>query len=165
MGHLLSQSPPLIFLKVGGRMIRITVDKKGFEKTGSWLNHLAEKAYLKRLDKYGKQGVDALSAATPRDTGKTASSWGYEIWEDEKAHTYNITWYNTNVNNHVNVALVLQFGHATRPGSYIDPVTGKKRYHKSGGWVEGIDYINPALKPIFDSIVEDAWMEISARVK
>lgn len=128
-------------------MIRITVDKKSFEKTGSWLNGLAEKTYLKRLDKYGQKGVEALSAATPVDTGKTASSWWYEIKETKSG--YSIIWYNDNVQKHVNIALILQFGHATR----------------NGGWVEGVDYINPALKPIFDQIVEDAWLEVTAKVK
>jgi hypothetical protein len=163
-----------IFLKVGGRMIKLVVDKKRymnissrqkkFERTGTWLNKLAEKNYLSRLREYGERGVQALSAATPKDTGKTASSWYYDIYDNGKG-IYNISWNNSNVNHYVNIALVLQFGHATRPETYIDKKTGKVRHRKTGGWVEGIDYINPALRPIFDEMFDDIRMEISSKVK
>lgn len=95
------------------------------------------------LDKYGKQGVEALSKATPKDTGLTASSWDYRIVEENGVAT--IEWTNSNVVNHVSIALVLQYGHATR----------------NGGWIEGRDYINPAIQPIFDRISKEAWKEIS----
>ena len=96
------------------------------------------------LNKYGKMGVSALAAATPVDTGKTADSWIYEI--ETSKDSYTITWSNTNVNNHVNIALILQYGHATR----------------NGGYVSGRDYINPALQPVFDQIAEEAWREVTS---
>ena len=88
-------------------------------------------------------GVDALAAATPVDTGKTAASWTYEI--EKKNGSYSIVWLNTNVNKYVNIALILQYGHGTR----------------NGGYVKGRDYINPAIQPIFDKIAEDAWREVT----
>lgn len=88
-------------------------------------------------------GARALAAATPSDTGETASSWGYEIL-NEKGRVY-IFWTNTNVNNGVPIALLLQLGHGTG----------------TGGYVQGRDYINPALKPIFDKIAEAAWKAVT----
>ena len=96
-----------------------------------------------KLEKCGREGVDALAAATPVDTGLTASSWSYEIQMDESS--YGITWVNTNVNKGVNIALILQMGHGTR----------------NGGYVKGVDYINPALKPVFDKFAEDLWGEVT----
>ena len=95
------------------------------------------------LDKYGRAGVEALAAATPIDSGKTASSWEYEIIKNKNSIV--IRYYNKNVQNEVPIAVILQYGHATR----------------NGGWVEGIDYINPAIQPIFDSIVKEAWGEVT----
>lgn len=95
------------------------------------------------LDKYGKQGVRALSEATPKDSGLTASSWDYRIVEEDGVAT--IEWTNSNIVNYVPIAVILQYGHATR----------------NGGWVEGRDYINPAIQPIFDKIADHAWREIS----
>lgn len=94
------------------------------------------------LHKYGKMGVEALRNGTPVDTGLTASSWSYEIVREGELVT--IEFHNSNVNKHVNIAIILQYGHGTG----------------TGGWVEGRDYINPALQPIFDQIVEDAWKEV-----
>ena len=97
------------------------------------------------LDMYGQKGVEALANATPRDTGLTANSWRYEIKKDEEKKTVTIVWYNDNVvDEWFNVALMLQYGHGTR----------------SGAWVEGIDYINPALKSIFDAMAEKIWQEV-----
>lgn len=96
------------------------------------------------LEKYAKQGVEALSAATPVDTGTTASSWGYEIIKDENG--VSIHWTNSNFNQGVNIALILQYGHGTG----------------TGGYVQGIDYINPALRPIFEQLADDAWREVSS---
>lgn len=94
------------------------------------------------LQSYAQKGVSALSAATPKETGETASSWGYSI---EKSHgKTTITWTNSNINEGVNVAVILQYGHGTR----------------NGGYVEGIDYINPALKPVFQEMADAMWKEL-----
>ncbi len=123
----------------------ITFTSKGdFSKTFSFLKGAKELKFLNMLNEYGAQGVRALSSATPMDTGKTAASWTYEI-ERNKSNV-SIIWSNTNVNNGVNIALILQLGHATR----------------NGGYVAGRDYINPAIQPIFDKIAEKAWEEVSS---
>ena len=95
------------------------------------------------LDKYGQKGVAALSSATPIDSGETASSWGYMV--ERKGTSYSITWTNNNINDGVNIALILQTGHGTG----------------TGGYVQGRDYINPALRPIFDEMAEEAWQEVT----
>ena len=117
--------------------------KGDFSKTTSFLNRAKDKVYLGDLDKYGRQGVAALASATPIDSGKTASSWYYKI--ENTKESAKITFYNSNVQNGVSIAIILQYGHGTR----------------NGGWVEGRDYINPAVRPIFDKIVDDAWREVS----
>lgn len=123
----------------------ITIHHKGdFKKTIKFLNAITPLPIQMILNKYGKMGVSALAAATPVDTGKTADSWIYEI--EASKDSYTITWSNTNVNNHVNIALILQYGHATR----------------NGGYVTGRDYINPALQPVFDQIAEEAWREVTS---
>ena len=94
------------------------------------------------LDRYGREGVAALMAATPVDSGKTALSWDYEIVENQGSIAIN--WTNSNVNDGVSVALILQYGHGTG----------------NGGYVKGIDYINPALKPLFEKIADSAWEEV-----
>lgn len=95
------------------------------------------------LESLGSRGVQALENSTPKRTGKTASSWSYEIVRGE--HTTSIVWTNSNVVNYVNIAVILQTGHATRTGRYV----------------EGRDYINPALRPIFDKIANDAWKAVT----
>jgi len=129
-----------------GHIISIT-HKGDFSNTTKFLNRISGGKYLDNLlNKYGKMGVDALSSATPRDTGLTSQSWYYEI-EHPSNGVISIVWYNSNYiyeNNQVSVAVLLQYGHATR----------------NGGWVEGRDYINPAIRPIFDQIAEDAWKEV-----
>ena len=117
--------------------------KGDFSKTTSFLKRAKDKVYLRDLDKYGRQGVAALASATPIDSGKTASSWYYKI--ENTKESAKITFYNSNVQNGVSIAIILQYGHGTR----------------NGGWVEGRDYINPAVQPIFDKIVDDAWREVS----
>ena len=87
-------------------------------------------------------GVAALKAATPRDTGKTAESWTYEIVQEKNRLA--VYWKNTNVVNGVNIAIILQYGHATR----------------DGGFIEGVDYINPAIRPIFEQMAREAWKEV-----
>lgn len=96
------------------------------------------------LDKYGKKGVEALKTATPKDTGLTSESWTYEIVE-EKNGNLKIVWHNTNVQNGVMIAILLQYGHATN----------------NGGYVQGQDYINPAIDGIFKQLANDAWKEVS----
>lgn len=115
-----------------------------FKKTEKFLNAMKGMPYLNFLDKYGQLGVDALSKATPVDTGKTASSWTYEIERTSEKTT--ITWLNTNINDGVNIAVILQYGHGTG----------------NGGYVQGRDYINPAIRPIFDGIAERAWKEVTS---
>jgi hypothetical protein len=95
------------------------------------------------LEKYGQEGVVALASATPVDTGLTASSWYYEI--ERGPEKVSITFYNSNIQNGIPIAIILQYGHATG----------------GGGWVQGRDYINPALQPIFDSIAQKAWEEVT----
>lgn len=126
------------------KAITIRMTEKGdFQKSFKFLKAMREKMFLRSLNKYGQMGVDALAAATPKRTGLTANSWHYEIVN----YSDNVTlrWYNTNVNKDwYNVALMIQYGHGTG----------------TGGWVEGIDYINPALKPVFDKIAKSIWIEI-----
>ena len=123
-------------------MIRFR-QKGDFSKTTNFLKRAKDKVYLEDLDKYGRQGVAALASATPIDSGKTASSWYYKI--ENTKESAKITFYNSNIQNGVSIAIILQYGHGTR----------------NGGWVEGRDYINPAVRPIFDKIVDDAWREVS----
>lgn len=123
-------------------MIRVTV-KGDWSKTEKFLKHASKVELDSILNKYGQEGVRALQNATPIDTGKTASSWNYEI--EYSKGSLSIIWTNSNVNNHVNIALILQYGHGTR----------------NGGYVVGRDYINPAMQPIFDKIADDAWKEVT----
>lgn len=95
------------------------------------------------LDKYGKAGVAALASATPVDSGLTANSWYYEIVRGNG--TASITFYNSNIHKGIPIAIILQYGHGTG----------------TGGWVEGRDYINPAIQPIFDELAENAWKEVT----
>lgn len=123
----------------------ITIRQKGdFKKTEKLLKKSFGKDYRQILEKYGKIGVDTLSAATPVDTGVTASSWYYEIIQNES--TLSVVWKNRNIVNGINIAVILQYGHATR----------------NGGYVEGRDYINPALQPIFDELADAAWKEVTS---
>lgn len=122
----------------------ITFRQKGdFSKLTKFLERAKEVVKLGELDKYGREGVAALSSATPVDTGKTASSWSYKI--EHQNGVASINFYNSNVNKGVPIAIILQYGHGTR----------------NGGWVEGRDYINPAIQPIFDRITNDAWREVT----
>ena len=122
----------------------ITFRHKGnFNKLTVFLEKADRTARLKDLDKYGREGVAALVSATPVDTGLTASSWYYEIKRQHGVVALNFC--NSNVNNGIPIAIILQYGHGTR----------------NGGWVEGRDYINPAIQPIFDRIANDAWREVT----
>lgn len=113
------------------------------EATNRLLKKLKEFQIRRVLEKYGQKGVSALASATPVRTGTTSRSWMYRIESNGDSHT--IYWTNTNENRGVNIALILQYGHGT----------GR------GGYVSGRDYINPAIQPIFDAIVEEAWKELS----
>lgn len=117
--------------------------KGDFSKLTRYLERAKEVIKLGDLDKYGQEGVDALSSATPVDSGLTASSWYYKI--ENKNGSAIISFYNSNVNNGVPIAIILQYGHGTN----------------NGGWVEGRDYINPAILPIFEKIANDAWEEVT----
>ena len=122
----------------------ITFRQKGdFSKLTRYLERVKEVVKLGDLDKYGRAGVAALASATPVDTGLTASSWYYEI--SNKNGSVMISFHNSNIQNGVPIAIILQYGHGTR----------------NGGWVEGRDYINPAIRPIFDRIADDAWKEVT----
>ena len=123
----------------------IKISQKGdFSKSLKFLKDkkLYKKHILPILKKYGELGVEALREATPKDTGKTSESWSYEVIEEK--YGARIVWKNSNVSDWANVAVLIQYGHATR----------------NGGWVEGIDYINPAMKSIFEKIAEEAWKEV-----
>lgn len=122
-------------------MIRI-VQRGSFRNTEKMLQAITKNKRRSLLERYAQQGVAALSAATPKDTGATANSWTYEI-EDIPGHSA-IYWKNSNVVDGVNVALILQYGHAT----------------KDGGYFEGIDYINPAMRPILEKLGDEAWKEL-----
>ena len=115
--------------------------KGDFSKLDSYLNRLKSIVGLSDLDKYGRMGVQALSAATPKDTGNTASSWYYKIKKEDGQ--ISLEFCNSNVNDGVPIAVILQYGHGTG----------------TGGWIEGRDYINPAIQPIFDGILNDLQKE------
>lgn len=122
----------------------ITFRQKGdFSKLNRYLERVKEAAKLGILDKYGREGVAALSSATPTESGLTASSWDYEISRGSGSVT--ITYYNTNINQGVPIAIILQMGHGTG----------------TGGWVQGRDYINPAIQPVFDKMADEAWREVT----
>lgn len=117
-------------------------NKGDFRKTEKYLKKSLGHDYRYVLDKFGQKGVQALSVATPIDTGYTSSAWDYEILQDENG--ISIVWSNRNVINGVNIAVILQYGHGTR----------------NGGYVVGRDYINPALRSIFDDLANAAWKEV-----
>jgi len=120
------------------------ISQKGdFRKTTRFLTLAKRIEYKKILDRYGKLGVIRLQQATPIDTGHTADAWDYEVVV--KNNNLSIFWTNSNINEGVQIAVILQYGYGTR----------------NGGYVEGRDYINPALQPLFDDIVDDAWKEIT----
>lgn len=124
----------------------IVIKHKGdFKNTEAFLKRASKFDVKRVLERYGREGVAALSSATPKDTGLTASSWDFEVIVKDKSYIINFT--NSNIVNGVPIAIILQFGHGTR----------------NGGWVEGRDYINPAIQPIFDKIVNDAWREVTKR--
>lgn len=116
--------------------------KGSFKNVDNFLLKLLKGDIYSELERYAQDGVYALASATPQDSGLTASSWGYEI--KNTGGNYIISWHNTNTNSGVNVAVILQYGHGTG----------------TGGYVAGYDYINPALKPIFDAISDKVWRAV-----
>lgn len=124
-------------------MIKFT-HKGDFSKLNTFLEKAKSAIKLSELDKYGKAGVAALSAATPVDTGLTASSWDYRI--ERSSTQVSITFINTNIQNGIPIAIILQYGHGTG----------------TGGYVQGRDYINPAIQPVFDEMAESAWKEVTS---
>ena len=122
----------------------ITFRHKGdFSKSTRFLEKAKEAVRLGDLDRYGREGVAALASATPVESGLTAGSWYYKI--ERSNGSVSINFYNSNIQNGVPIAVILQYGHGTG----------------TGGWVEGRDYINPAIQPIFDRIANDAWREVT----
>lgn len=126
-------------------MLRLIIFKhKGdFSNLTRFLERAKEAVHMGDLDKYGRAGVEALASATPVDSGETANSWYYEITNSNGSAK--ITFNNSNIQNGVPIAIILQYGHGTG----------------TGGWVEGRDYINPAIQPIFDEIANNAWREVT----
>jgi hypothetical protein len=121
----------------------ISFRQKGdFKDLTSFLERAKNVIKVGELDRYGREGVEALRSVTPVDTGKTANSWYYKI--EHKQGSVSISFHNSNIQNGVPIAIILQYGHGTN----------------NGGWVQGVDYINPALRPIFDKIANDAWKEV-----
>lgn len=113
-----------------------------FKKTEKFLEDLQKINVIDILHRYGRLGVDSLAEATPTDTGLTASSWVYDLVQDRSG--YSILWNNTNTKDGVNVAVILQYGHGTG----------------TGGWVEGHDYVNPAIRPIFEGMADEIDKEV-----
>ena len=122
----------------------ITFRHKGdFSNLTSFLQKAKHAIKISDLDKYGREGVAALASVTPVDTGQTAKSWSYEIKNTNGS--VSITFNNSNIQNGVPIAIILQYGHGTN----------------NGGWVQGRDYINPVIQPLFDKIANDAWREVT----
>lgn len=123
-------------------MIEIQVSGKG-KKTEEWLRKISRGDISAELSRWGKEGVDALSSATPIDSGLTAISWGYKVVYKGR-RPIRIEWFNTNVKDGTPIAILIQYGHATRSGAYI----------------QGRDFINPAMRPIFDKITREIWKKV-----
>ena len=121
----------------------ITFRQKGdFKKLSGYLERVKEVVKLGKLDRFGQEGVNALASATPVESGETAASWGYKIERGDGG--VSIIFTNSNINQGVPIAIILQYGHGTG----------------TGGYVEGRDYINPAIQPVFDRIAKEAWEEV-----
>lgn len=122
----------------------ISIEQKGdFKALTAYLKKVNKNAKIEILDKYGQEGVHLLSKATPVRSGKTANSWYYKI--ERGKDSVSLNFYNSNVNKGVPIAIILQYGHGTR----------------NGGWVQGRDYINPAIQPLFNKLAQEAWKEVT----
>jgi hypothetical protein len=115
-----------------------------FNRTDSFLKAMLGNSLKSVLEQYGRQGVQALASATPRESGETAAAWGYEVTTSRRGAT--ITWTNSHVVSGAPIAIMLQYGHGTG----------------TGGYVQGRDYINPAIQPIFDQIASDVWKVVTS---
>ena len=116
-----------------------------FNNTERFFKRARKMDFFRNLEKYAQEGVAALSSATPVDSGLTAASWDYEIVK--KKGSISIYWTNSNINEGVPIAVILQYGHGTN----------------NGGYVQGRDYINPAIRPVFDKIADNAWKEVTSK--
>nr|DAJ37265.1 MAG TPA: type I neck protein [Caudoviricetes sp.] len=122
----------------------ITIESQGdWKMTRNWFDKMTKLDLALIMNQFGKEGVSALAAATPSRSGLTSKSWNYEVTRN--GNNWKITWTNSNVNHGVNIAVILQYGHGTR----------------NGGYVVGRDYINPAIRPVFDKIAKKAWKEVT----
>ena len=115
-----------------------------FKKTSAFLEAMRRLNIMAVLERHGREGVSALSAATPMDSGLAASSWSYEV--ARRGGVYEITWLNHDIENGFPVAIMLQYGYGTG----------------TGGYVQGQDYINPAIRPIFDRIADEVWRVVTS---
>lgn len=126
--------------------MRVTYSTNGdWSKTDTFLKRLLKNDIRSILSRFGDEGVRALSSATPMDSGATAASWYYKV--EAYQGGYSINWYNSNMNQGTNIAVIIQYGHGTG----------------TGGWVQGRDYINPALRPVFDRIADEAWKAVTGQ--
>ncbi len=122
----------------------ITIESQGdWKMTRNWFDRMTKLDLALIMNQFGKEGVSALKAATPSKSGETAASWDYEV--TRKGNNWKITWTNSHVNKGANIAVLIQYGHGTR----------------NGGYVVGRDYINPAIRPVFDKIAAKAWKEVT----
>lgn len=122
----------------------ITIESQGeWKLTRNWFDRMTKLDLALIMNQFGKEGVSALAAATPSRSGLTSKSWNYEV--ARKGNNWKITWTNSNVNKGANIAVLIQYGHGTR----------------NGGYVVGRDYINPAIRPVFDKIAQKAWKEVT----
>lgn len=122
----------------------ITIESQGdWKMTRNWFDRMTKLDLALIMNQFGKEGVSALKAATPSKSGETAASWNYEV--TRKGNNWKITWTNSHVNKGANIAVLIQYGHGTR----------------NGGYVVGRDYINPAIRPVFDKIAAKAWKEVT----
>ena len=125
--------------------MKISFSHRGsFSKTEKFLSRSSRKDYRYILERYGARGVIALENATPVDTSLTKNSWSYKITKER--YGYSLSWHNTNMAGGIPVVILIQYGHGTRGGTYV----------------QGIDFINPAIKPILDGIANDIWKEVTA---
>lgn len=122
----------------------ITIESEGeWKMTRNWFDRMTKLDLALVMNQFGKEGVSALASATPSKSGLTSKSWNYEV--TRKGNNWKITWTNSNVNKGANIAVLIQYGHGTR----------------NGGYVVGRDYINPAIRPVFDKIAKQAWKEVT----
>lgn len=122
----------------------ITIESQGeWKMTRNWFDRMTKLDLALIMNQFGREGAATLASATPSRTGATAKSWNYEV--TRKGNNWKITWTNSNVNKGANIAVLIQYGHGTR----------------NGGYVVGRDYINPAIRPVFDKIAKKAWKEVT----